>query len=285
MLDNADPLLGAAWHAVTDAEVSDGHDRRVRLLGEDWTLRRRFGEVEARDRRGVRAAAVAEAYGLLWLAVQPPLAGFPELPEMTDPGFATGRVVRETHVSAGVLTDNFLDVSHFSYLHAATFGRLAPVTTDACEVARDGWCLTLRHSTDLREGAAAASGPGPGSPTWRIATYTVLAPYVTHLTMHFPTTGERSAATLVCTPEDHDRTIVRVLVAWDAGDPAGLAAQVLFSGQVLDEDLRILERMADPRLALDLRRELHTRADRASVEYRRLVSDHLLVAAGEVPAA
>ncbi len=73
-------------------------------------------------------------------------------------------------------------------------------------------------------------------------------------------------------------TTVRVMVAWPAQDQAGFLEQMALSEAVLAEDLSILELMADPRLALSLRAELHTRADRASVEYRRLLADHLRAA-------
>ena len=42
---------------------------------------------------------------------------------------------------------------------------------------------------------------------------------------------------------------------------------------MLDEDLAILERYRDRSLALDLKVEVHSRADRLSVAYRRLLAD------------
>jgi hypothetical protein len=69
-----------------------------------------------------------------------------------------------------------------------------------------------------------------------------------------------------------------VLVAAPADDPNGLADQLELSTAVLDEDLSVLELMAQPQLELSLHAELHTRADRASVEYRRLLSDLLAAA-------
>ena len=280
MLDNAERLLGAAWHGMVPSMALTGDAIPVQLLGETWHLHRSRDGVSARGAAGQRPHAALERYGMVWLAPQEPLDPFPELPEMADPEFVVGTVRRSTRVSAGVLTDNFLDVTHFSYLHADTFGRRAPVTTDGCDVRAAGGRLQVRHATDLHEGRGLPGGRRATgrSETWRVATYTLQAPYVTHLQMTFPVTGHRSAATLICRPATSASTEVTVLVAWPATDRDGLADQLAFSADVLDEDLRMLESMADPRLQLSLRGELHTRADRAAVEYRRLLARQLRAA-------
>jgi phenylpropionate dioxygenase-like ring-hydroxylating dioxygenase large terminal subunit len=282
VLDNAEPRLAASWHAVGLATELESAPRAVRLLGQSWHVVGGQSDVQAYDETGRPAHAARIAYGLLWLAPRRPAVDFPSLPELVDPGFAVGQISRRTNVGAGVLIDNFLDVSHFSYLHQETFGRTTPVTTAGCEVDRDGWVLRLRHATDLHEGRPDdVTSAGPDSPSWRIATYTVLAPYVTHLQMTFPATGARSAATLICQAEESGATTVHVLVAWPASDPVGLQEQLDLSSDVLAEDLAVLELMAEPRLELSLSAERHTRADRASVAYRRLMADYLAM---EVPA-
>ena len=44
----------------------------------------------------------------------------------------------------------------------------------------------------------------------------------------------------------------------------------------------ILQILADPRLELSLRGELHTKADRTSVEYRRLIADYLVLGSAHI---
>lgn len=285
MLDNADQRLGAAWHVIARSTDVGEVPVVAWLLGVPWTVVRHADSVAALDGAGDPPAEIAERYGLVWIAPRRPTGDEPELPEMADPRYTTGVVVRRTPVAAGVLVDNFLDVSHFSYLHRETFGRVAPVTTQDLTVERGPHTIRVVHATDLHEGTelreGAGSRHGPASPSWRVATYTVLAPYVVHLQMDFPALNERSAATLVCQPETSDATTVYVLVAAPADQPASLAEQLDLSTAVLDEDLSILELMAQPQLELSLHTELHTRADRASVEYRRLLSD-LLAAAEDV---
>jgi hypothetical protein len=52
-----------------------------------------------------------------------------------------------------------------------------------------------------------------------------------------------------------------------------IAELVAYEDLVLDEDLAILERYRDHSLALDLKVEVHSRADRLSVAYRRVLAD------------
>jgi hypothetical protein len=128
--------------------------------------------------------------------------------------------------------------------------------------------VQLRHDAVLHE---MRRGPDGALGQRRIATYTYRPPFWTYLQMHFPADGERSAATLVCRPESATSTVAYVVVIIPLTDPE-LPAQVEFSRLVLEEDLRVLERIEDPRLPLSLHAELHTRADRASVEMRRTLA-------------
>jgi hypothetical protein len=69
----------------------------------------------------------------------------------------------------------------------------------------------------------------------------------------------------------------------DVGDdPAAAAASsIAFEQEVLNEDLAVQSRYDDLSLPLDLRTEVHTRADRNTMELRRVLAE--LVAASEAP--
>jgi phenylpropionate dioxygenase-like ring-hydroxylating dioxygenase large terminal subunit len=272
-LDNDDARLSAAWHPVArGADVAAGPPVPARLLGRPLHLHRTpDGEVAATGAR-----AVQERYGLVWAALDPPRARVPEIPELEAGGWRCDVLARRTRVSAGVLVDNFLDVTHFSYLHQQSFGRARPVTDDGYALTSTGDCVQLRHDTVLHEMRRTPDG---GLGQRRIATYTYRPPYWVHLQMLFPADGERAAATLVCQPESADSTVAYVVVALPEADP-DLAGQLAFSLGVLEEDLVVLERLADPRLPLTLRTELHTRVDRASVEMRRTLAAFVTDRAG-----
>lgn len=279
LLENDDAALRHAWHPVARAQDVGTSAVTVLLNGSTLQLVRQGGRV----RRGhghehepwdeVRLVAagawgVTEVYGLIWVAQAPVVGEIPHLPEWFDPGYHSDVLVARTRVSAGVLIDNFMDVTHFSYLHRKSFGRYRPVTDDGYELRTEADRVVLTHDTVLQEGRRNQAG---GLGQRRIATYTYHPAYLAHLQMYFPQDGEQAAATLVCQPRSATSTDAYVVVLIRTSDP-GLAEQVAFSRRVLQEDLDILELMADPRLCLSVRAEKHTRADRASVEMRKLLA-------------
>ena len=244
--------------------AADGHCTAIPALG----------ATEPPSGMRVRPAhAVVERYGLVWLAPEQPLTPFPELPECEDPAYQWSVLPpRRTRVSAGVVIDNFFDVAHFSYLHSETFGITEPVTLADATFARDGWQARLVHATRLRESAGGEQ---------RVATYTMTAPFAMHLGLLFPATGEHQMVAFVAQPEDASTTVVYKLVALPRTDaPDALAAVERFEVQVLEEDLAVLELIEDPALVLDLHGELHTKADRASIELRRILADLCVAATG-----
>ncbi len=67
--------------------------------------------------------SVEERYGLVWLCPGEPTGPLPAMPWETDPGFRrinTG--VEPWTVSAPRMVDNFMDFSHFPWVHTGTFG-------------------------------------------------------------------------------------------------------------------------------------------------------------------
>lgn len=278
LLDNDDAALRHAWHPVARARDVGVTPVRVQLNGDVLELARTGPLVRTGHGRqdepfdAVRVVSgetwgLQEVYGLIWVAQEAPVVPIPHLPEWFDAGYHSDVLVARTHVSAGVLIDNFLDVTHFSYLHRQSFGRSRPVTDDGYELTAGPDRVVLTHDTVLQEGRRNQEG---GLGQRRIATYTYHPAYLAHLQMYFPTDGEQAAATLVCQPRSATSTDAYVVVLVPTSDE-GLADQVAFSRRVLQEDLDVLERMADPRLCLTVKAEKHTRADRASIEMRKLL--------------
>ena len=65
---------------------------------------------------------VAERYGLVWMCPGEPAAGIPEIPQDTDSAYRRLNVdVELWRASATRLTDNFVDISHFPFVHTGTF--------------------------------------------------------------------------------------------------------------------------------------------------------------------
>jgi phenylpropionate dioxygenase-like ring-hydroxylating dioxygenase large terminal subunit len=211
------------------------------------------------------AHAVTEAYGLVWLAPDEPLAPLPVFAEWDAPGMtsARSRTVR-TRAGAGQLVDNFLDAAHFPFVHAASFGVADDGPLEAGDVTSDGWRLTGVFDTPYRDGGTVVTHRVTKSAGPNGTAYVRLdLPQVT------------IAILLACLPEDAGSTRVFKLITRSDidGDPARLERFIQEEDQILAEDLAILERYPSPLLPLDPRIEVHTRADRLSVAWRRLMAD------------
>jgi vanillate O-demethylase monooxygenase subunit len=219
------------------------------------------------SRRAVlrRPARLAEAYGLVWLAPEEPFAPLPGFAEWDTPGMdrARSRVVR-TRAGAGQLIDNFLDAAHFPFVHAATFGVSDGQPLESGDVAAEGRLVTATFSTSYRDGGQVHSH--------RVAkTAGVMAAAHVRLELPHATIG----ILLACLPETGTATRVFKLITRDdlGGDPGRVEEFVKEEDRILDEDLAILERYPSPGLPLDLRAELHTRVDRLSVAWRRVMAE------------
>ncbi|MGC8481363.1 MAG: Rieske 2Fe-2S domain-containing protein, partial [Acidimicrobiales bacterium] len=66
---------------------------------------------------------IVEHLGMVFLAPEKPLTPLPQVSVHGDSSFLIGEVpVIEARASAGFMADNFLDMAHFPFLHAKTFG-------------------------------------------------------------------------------------------------------------------------------------------------------------------
>jgi vanillate O-demethylase monooxygenase subunit len=222
-------------------------------------------------------AAVDERYGLVWVAPEPPVEEIPSIPELTDSDYDVARsAIVGTGVGACQLVDNFLDAAHFPYVHSATFGTDAAATVVDHGVTRRGWAIENVFETWYRnrDDPLVASGVHdlvqPQILTKRGGASTTVV-----LRLYFPVTAATMMILFCCTPERGDSTrVYKVMARNDLdGDRERLNAFVADEDTILEEDLRVLERFRDTSLATDLRVEQHTRADRLSVAWRRVLSD------------
>lgn len=220
----------------------------------------------------VKTFAVKEQYGLVWVCL-----GTPVLDVLPFPEFADKRLRKvwcgpyEVASSAPRIIENFLDMSHFGFVHEGWLGtreataiedyRVEPLPTGL----RATGCKAWQPQSNLHSTQAAQVE----------YTYEVTGPYTAVLTK-VPEAGttavqdwREAIALFVCplTPET-SRVWFRLAVAdFDTPD-AKLRA---FQHTIFTQDQPVLESQRPQRLPLDLRAELHTAADKASSAYRRFL--------------
>ncbi len=233
--------------------------------------------------RLTKPAGVAERLGMVFLAPDEPIVELPSIPEAGEDGFEMLELPPVTaRAAAGLMADNFLDFAHFPFVHAGTFGTDESRTLDPYEVERDGWAFRVvyEHPFANREDPGVAQGIRPLVQTRRM-TYRYQAPLFLALRLEFLEAAGVSVIGFFIQPETEERCRLYTTM-WrnDLGEGEAVRqSAVAFEQQVLDEDLRVQSRYDDLSLPLDLRTEVHTRADRNTIELRRVLSDFVETAA------
>jgi phenylpropionate dioxygenase-like ring-hydroxylating dioxygenase large terminal subunit len=214
----------------------------------------------------------AERYGLVWLCPGEPASGIPEVPYDTDPAYRRLNVDVECwSASATRMTDNFLDITHFPFVHTGTFGRAQDTHVPKIELAAldDGFYGYAYEVAVNNDGlGAVASGLATKVLTRRMTTGFHL-PFTVRSTIHYET-GLDHILLLLSTPVD-DVTSLFTFVVWRNDDFTVPTDEVLrFDKAIGAEDRRMLEQVPGV-LPLDATALVSVQADKASVEWRRRV--------------
>jgi vanillate O-demethylase monooxygenase subunit len=231
-------------------------------------------------------AGLVEAHGMVFLSPEDPIAPLGSIPEADDPTFEAGELpTLVARASAGLLADNFLDVAHFPYVHAGTFGADEAAEVPQYAVARDDWSFTMsyEHSFANREDPGVAAGVRPLVQTRRLS-YRLSAPFHLRLRIDFVEAGGSNVVGFFIQPQSADSCRLFTTLWRDdlAGDSRRMAEAIEFEVAILREDLRIQQAFAALVLPLDRTAEVHTRADRTTLELRRMLSDLVTAAAGRM---
>ena len=236
-------------------------------------------------------AGVTEHLGLVWLAPEEPITPLPDPPIAAEEQdrFQTGHLpVLHARGGAGLLIDNFLDVAHFPFVHAATIGVEDATEIGEVELERDGLSLTMRSAQRFphREDPGVADGTRPLLQT-RHARYRYTAPFAAWLRMDYEEAGGCNVITFFLQPVDADHVTLYASVHRDDldGDEVRLAEAVAFEHAVTAEDLVIQEAYVQRSIPLDLTTEVHVKADRMTVELRRILKDFVAQATLIAPPA
>jgi len=263
LFTNEDPALLRAWHPVG-------------LVGEDLTEVRLLG----RTYRPAEERTV-ERWGLLWLAPEEPVTGLFDDPDQDDRDHVGAWLppARST-AAAGVVADNFLDVAHFPFVHAGTFGAAEEKLVDRYEVTSEPWgCRSVQDQWfDNRGDPGVAAGIRPARQRRR-ATYVYRAPFQLMLRLEELDAGAVKTILFFAQPESLTSTRIYTKMLFhgiggvaDPG-PEVVRDECAFEEAVLGEDLELQRTMRLPGLPLRMRDELHVRADLLGVHLRRVLTE------------
>lgn len=266
-LDNLHPALRRAWHPVARA-AELGDDGCVTLMGEAWRLAPDAEGWHAEDACGATAMGAAEHLGLMWVAPEAPLAPLPVVPEADDPGFvAVDAPAWDWEAGAGQMTDGACDLTHIPFLHRDTIADPDDVVVPSYGVSvnADAWTASVDYSHTAR----ALHHPSRLGPRRVVIEHT--APFGVRLRLEFPDEDAVLTSCFFHQPLTATRTRLwctnhRTDIADGRCSPERATA---LHRMVNDQDRQMLELYPGKALPLDLRHEVHVRADRITVEVRR----------------
>ncbi len=222
------------------------------------------------------AIHAAERYGLVWLCPGTPAAGIPEICHDADPAFRRiNTPVEVWRVSATRMADNFLDISHFPFVHQGTFGLAQETRVPPIEVGElDGGWTGYVYEVQVRNDDLGRAVSGLAAPVLtRQMSSGFALPFAVRSTIRYET-GLEHILLLLSTPVD-DTTSLFTFVVWRNDDFSVSAEEIIrFDLAIGAEDKAMLEKVPGV-LSLSNSDTVSVQSDRPSVEWRRRLA-HLV---------
>lgn len=211
-----------------------------------------------------------ERYGLVWVCLGEPAAGIPEIEQEHDPSFRRiGTPVHVWNTSATRMVDNFLDITHFPFVHTGTFGKAQDTRVPKLDLeALDDDFHGYRYEVMASNASVGTLASGQETAVvHRAMTSGFNLPLTVRSTIEYDT-GLQHVLLLLSTPID-DVTSYFTFVVWRNDDFSVSAEEIVrFDFAIGAEDKVMLERLRGV-LPLDQTTLVSVQADKCSVEWRR----------------
>ena len=252
LLDNGDARLAPFWHPIADASGP---------LPDEAQL---FGRLIP-----TAGGSVTSHLGLWWFALTVPIAPLPLVSEDGDERFV--RVPSAPwlwRTDAGRMADNFCDLGHLPFVHAASFADPADQHIGHLDVRRDPTGFTVIHDHLTKR----LRGTGTGA---RRMVLRFSAPFSVVLRLEYRREDTVITTAFLPQPVAPAQTVLWA-INWrnDIVDGRCTAAETTaFQELVGEEDRAVLERITPSGLPLDAMAEVHTRADAPTLAIRRVLAN------------
>lgn len=214
--------------------------------------------------------AVEEHYGLVWLCTGTPSSPVPELGVDRETSFTRLNTAMQTWDCAATrMIDNMLDVAHFPFTHAGTFGRAQErVVPNFTLVQLDDTFHGYEYSVTVNNEGDAKSMSGGGDDVITLDMSTGFAlPFSVRSTMSYEN-GIEQTLFMTASPVSSGRSLF-TFVLWRNDDVSTTGQDIVdFELAVALEDQAMLERMSGE-LSLEHGALVDVQSDRASLEWRR----------------
>lgn len=200
-------------------------------------------------------------HDLVWVCMGEPHHDIPDFAEWADPAYCNIMSGPYEFKAMGPrVIENFLDVSHFPFVHEGSLG-------DPSHPEIADYEATFDENGVIADGISVWQPDPDGTGQGGTVTYTykVLRPLVAYFVKH---KGGSFAALYAVCPIDETRSRGWVLMAMNYGFEQDAAEIRRFQDVVTGEDIPIVESQRPELLPLDLQAELHLKSDRVAIAYR-----------------
>lgn len=213
-----------------------------------------------------------ERYGLIWTRlVDDGPRRLPDFSAWDNPDYV--QVLPDDvrmDAAAGRQIEGFLDVSHFAFVHVASFGERQNPEVPNYPVRPTETGFLADYVSTVSNYPAHLKHLNPPGFQWR-RLFEVFLPFTAKLTVFFPN-GQLHILNAAC-PVSARKTRLFVPICRNFDKDAPLQDALDFNHQVFQEDKDIVEQQYPEDLPMDLHEEVHIRADRSSITYRQKLAE------------
>jgi phenylpropionate dioxygenase-like ring-hydroxylating dioxygenase large terminal subunit len=256
-------------HMEGDEIVCAYHGWRYGPDGQCVRIPSQPASVRISQRARLVTVRCAERYELIWACLDRPDAGLPELAVLEDPSYRFLRIgMQSWQTSAARQVENFMDVSHFPFVHAGTFGN--PDVTEVPRVDVGHTATGLRYDFPYLAANPQDSPLGQRPAIQRHTSYDVTLPFTVQLTIKYPEKGETAAhvAFDIAAPVSARQTNIFFVAARNFDSDVPAHEVIAYDLSIAAQDRPIVEGQRPEELPLDLSEELHVQADAVTIAYR-----------------
>lgn len=224
-------------------------------------------------------------YGLVWVCLGDAPQALPQIGQDDDAAFRRiNSPVEHWRASAVRMTDNFLDIAHFPWVHTGTFGNSQRTEVERIELKElDDGFFGYRYEVEAENplGAKLVSGQSDSTVHRRMSTGYML-PFAVRSTIHYET-GLVHIILMLSAPVD-DVNSNFTFVVWRNDDFRISAEEAIeFDRMIGAEDKLMLERIPGV-LPLTARGVASTQSDKASTAWRMQLARMLGIEQADQPA-
>lgn len=224
----------------------------------------------------VMAAGIQDHIGLVWLAPEKPLVDLPPVPEHGNPNFVYCPLEPwDWNASAAQMADNFLDLAHIPFLHLETFGVSNDEVVPDYEVERTKFSVRVGYTRTTKTLAESTDDESVSSEIRRDEVFVFTPPH--HVYIYIDYVDEGAALVISMAHQPVNSSTTRLWCTNYRNDiedtPEERKEATKFQLAVGAEDKALLERSHIKAVPLDQRYEVHTKADRITLEMRRVLID------------